>query len=240
MPSLPIPAFGAIVLGFLALRVFLRGEQRLLPVFLVVCAMQSLMMALVWGYGVTALRPVLPLGAAAIPPLAWVTFRAALFGPLTRSELAPHTAIPVFVLFCLTFAPVTVDAVVALIFAGYGIAILWQLARTVDLPLARIDAGGLTKVLWRGLGWALIGSAMADVLISIAFAVGHPEAAALLIGMFSSATLLVLGVLSATQAASGEAEPTATAQVPDDDPVATEAEDAEIMASLDLLLQRGR
>lgn len=239
MPSLPIPVFGALVLAWLALRMALRDDRRLLAGFLALCAAQSLGIALVGAYGVAVLRPALPVTATMIPPLAWITFRAGLFQlPPPRSAL-PHVAAPLFALFCRLFAPVTVDTVVSLTFAGYGAAILWQVSQAKDLPLARFEADRLPALMWRSLGWALIASAASDMLIAIAYATGHPDWAGMVLGVGSTATLLALGVLSAMPSASGDDDAVPEDIAPEIAPE-TEAEDGAIVARLDAFLARER
>ncbi len=240
MPTLPIPAFGAIVLAYLSLRAVLAGGRRLLALFLIAVALQSLGMALAGGYGVSALRPILPVTAATIPPLAWITFRAALFRPPAPADWVPHAAAPCFALFCRVFAPATIDAVVAAIFVFYGSAILWRLRATGDLPLARLEAGGLPALVWRGLGWSLIASALSDVLIALAYMTGHGDWAGPLIGVFSTLTLLAIGLLGAANSATGDGDenegpPEAPAILAE-----TGAEDADILTRLDTLLARDR
>lgn len=240
MPTLPISAFGAIVLAYLSLRAALAGGRRLLALFLMAVAVQSLGMALVGGYGIDGLRPVLPVTAAAIPPLAWITFRAALFRPPTAADCFPHVAAPSFALFCRLFAPATIDAVVAAIFVLYGCAILWRLHRADDLPLARLEAAGLPALVWRGLGWSLIASALCDVLIALAYMTGRGDWAGPLIGVFSTLTLLAIGLLGATNSATGDADEDEGASEATAVPAETGAEDADILTRLDALLARDR
>lgn len=170
---LPIPAFVALVLGFLALRTFLSEGRQLLVAFLSICAVQSLLVALVGGYGVDWLRPVLPVSATMIPPLAWITFQDALVSRLPLGALGLHVAAPAFTLFCRVFALETTDVVVPLIFLGYGVAILIVLRASTDMPLARLEAGLVPGLIWQILGWALIASALSDVLIALAYMTGN-------------------------------------------------------------------
>lgn len=239
MPTLPIPAFGALVLAYLALRTLLQGGRRLLVLLLALCALQSLGLALIGGYGITVLRPIMPVTAAMIPPLAWITFRDALFQSPSPADVLPHLAAPLFTLFCRVFAPGTIDAVVSAAFVGYGAAILWQLSRSGDLPLARLEAGGLPALIWKGLAWALIASAISDIFIALAYATGHPDWAGVVLGVGSSATLLALGLLGATQMASGESDTEEPGETPAPSPE-TETEDAEILSRLAAFLERER
>lgn len=236
MPMLPIPAFVALVLAYLAGRTLLSGGRPLLVVFLTACAGQSLLVALVGGYGVEGLRPILPVSAATIPPLAWITFQDALIRRLSLRDVSVHAAAPAFALFARVFAPETTDAVVPLIFLGYGGAILWRLRASSDMPLARLEAGETPGMIWKILGWALVASAVSDVLIALAFMTGNASWTGWMITVSSSLALLLLGLLSGSPAATGaendddEARPAPSGQ--------SVAEDGEILARLEAFLKR--
>lgn len=236
MPMLPIPAFVALVLAYLAGRVLLSGGRPLLVVFLTACAVQSLLVALVGGYGLEGLRPILPVSAAAIPPLAWITFRDALVARLSPRDMSIHAAAPAFAMFARVFAPETIDAIVPLIFVAYGGAILWWLRASSDMPLARLEAGETPGMIWKVLGWALVASAVSDVLIALAFVTDNASWTGWMITVSSSVALLLLGLLSGSPAASGpendeeEARPLPSGQ--------SVVEDKEILARLEALLTR--
>ncbi|GAA6208530.1 AraC family transcriptional regulator [Cognatishimia sp. WU-CL00825] len=233
---LPIPAFIALILGYTALRTFLSGGKPLLVAFLTACALQSMLVTLVMGYGVEALRPILPVTAAIIPPLAWVTFQDALVSRLSVRAMAVHGIAPLFAAFCRLFAPETTDFVIPIVFAGYGGAILLQLRGASDMPLARLDAGPVPAVIWKALGWALIASAISDVLIAVAFATGNAEWTGWLITVSSSLVLLFIGLLSGSPSASGpEGDDARDIASP---PPQTSLEDVEIVANLEAFLRR--
>ena len=78
MLMFPVPLFVAAVTGYLALRTLLSGGRPLLVALLCVCALQSVLVALVIFYRVDVLRPLLPVTATLVPPLSWITFRDAL------------------------------------------------------------------------------------------------------------------------------------------------------------------
>lgn len=237
MPMLPIPAFVAAILGYLAFRTALSGGRPLLAAFLAACAGQSLSVTLVGGYGVELLRPMLPVTATIIPPLAWITFRDALFRRLTLREAGLHAMAPAFTLFARAFAPETTDVIVPAIFLGYGGAILLHLRGSADMPLARLGAGRVPTVIWQALGWAMIASAGSDILIALAYATGREDWTGWLITTFSSLALLALGLLSVDPSASGSAEEGDEAATPARSS-ASIAEDAEIVARLDDFLAR--
>lgn len=236
MPMLPIPAFVALVLAYLAARTFLSDGRPFLVVFLAACALQSFLVTLVGGYDLEWLRPVLPVSATVIPPLAWITFRDALVNRMPLRTMAFHGAAPAFTLFCRIFAPETTDFVVPLVFAGYGGAILIRLRDSSDMPLARLEAGRVPAVIWQVLGWAMIASALSDVLIAVAFATGNENWAGWLITASSSLALLLLGLLSVTPSASGPTGDEVEAAPPP--PRQSSVEDVEIVANLEAFLAR--
>lgn len=236
MPMLPIPAFVALVLGYLAMRTFLFGGRSLLVAFLVVCASQSVLVTLIWGYDIEWLRPVLPVSAALVPALAWVTFQDALVSRLSWRMMVGHLAVPAFTVFCRVFAPETIDVIVPLVFVGYGCAILVQLGSASDMPLARLDAGKIPAVIWQVLGWALIASAVSDILIAVAFATGNADWTGWMITVSSSLVLLLVGMLSGSPSATGAEGD--EGQV-DPGPVPqTSQEDVDIVTKLEDFLKR--
>ncbi|WVX51597.1 hypothetical protein ROLI_046990 (plasmid) [Roseobacter fucihabitans] len=236
MPMLPIPAFVALVLGYLALRTFLSGGRPFLVAFLTACTLQSGLVTLVVGYSVEGLRPVLPVSATIVPPLAWVTFRDALVSRISLRVMSAHGTAPAFALFCRVFAPETTDFVVPLVFAGYGGAILIQLRGASDMPLARLDAGRVPTAIWQVLGWALIASAASDVLIALAFVTGNDDWVGWMIAVSSSLVLLFVGLLSGSPSASGSADN--EVQTESSLPPQTSQKDVEIVATLEAFLTR--
>ncbi len=239
MLMIPVPACAALILGYLSLRSVLAGEKPLMATLLAACALQSLAVALVAGYGVETLQPILPITASAVPPLAWITYRGGMFGSVRFTQWAPHVAAPVFAGFCRLFAPVILDVVVPLIFVGYGAAILLSLRRAHDLPLARLESGGRPQLLWRCLGWLLIFSALSDVVIGIAYFTGNQGWAGAIISLFATLMLFFIGFLGSLRETAGEAEPVAE-QTPASQNSANEkelTEDGAIIKRLDALLE---
>ncbi|GAB1479112.1 AraC family transcriptional regulator [Paracoccaceae bacterium] len=244
MLMLPVPAFIAVCLAFLTLRTLLSGGRQGLALFLAACALQSLGIALAAGFGFVVLRPMLPVTAAVIPALAWITFMAGLIRPLSWSRDVWHLGGPLFCLFCRLFAPETTDIAVAALFGGYGLAILRSLAHTADLPLARIEAGVQPRRLWLVIGALLIASAVGDLLIAVAFLAGHQDWAGGLISLLSSVILLCIGGLSSVPEAGSAEEEGGTVEsgksLPPGSGEDLQAEDQEIVARLDALLRESR
>src|SRR2546430_11632103 len=78
MPSIPLPFLvGLCLLALLAIAARRDGEAAPNGPFLLLiagCALQSFLLGLRWGYGLEPLRYVLPVLAAALPPLVYLSF----------------------------------------------------------------------------------------------------------------------------------------------------------------------
>lgn len=236
MLVLPVPLVTALVLGFMVLRM-LAGERRpfATAVFLSACALQGLIVALVQYYGLDWLGPVQPVTATLVPALAWLAFRSSFIAPLNLKRDFIHLAAPAFTLFCVIFAPVTVDAVIPLVFLGYGLWILLALkARGDALPLARLEAGRQPQWLWAGIATSLLLSAVSDTLIAYAIAAGAPSLKPLIVSIFTSVALLAAGLLSLSPNAFGEGDPKELARP---EPSEASEVDTAIVARLDALMR---
>ncbi len=233
MLTLPIPAFAALVLAFLGLRAWQRGETPLpLLVLIGALALQSAVVAGNQHYGLPGFAVVQPVLALCLPPLAWVAFVATVRRPLVAADLW-HVTVPAFGAFAKAFAQGWVlDALIVGVFLAYGGAILWSLRGAVDLAHVRLGAGERPLRLWRWIGVALIGSGVVDVVIPVLLALGLHDWVGWLVTGLSSATLLVLGALGLS--------PDLEA-VPEEDvaPAATEG-DAALVAAMDVLMAERR
>jgi hypothetical protein len=233
MPTLPIPAFAALVLAFLCLRAWQRGETPApLLVLIGAVALQSAVVAGHQHYGLLGFEVLQPLVALCLPPLAWVAFIATVRRPLAMADLW-HVAVPAFGLFAWAFAPAgMLDGWIVLVFLAYGTAILWSLRGTADLAHARLGAGERPLRLWRWIAVALIVSALSDVVIPVLLALGREHWVRWLVTGFSSVTLLVLGALGLSPSLEAVAEEEAA-------PVATEG-DAALVAAMEALMAERR
>lgn len=193
MPTFPIPVFVACVLGFAGLRLWLqRGRAEPLVLVLMLCAGQSLIIALSQHYGITAMRVVQPLVASLIPPAIWMAYR----NHLSRVELINAVG-PLAVVSALLISPPFLDVLLPGLFATYGTLILFSARLGSDTqPDTLLASGDLPARIWLVIGAALIASAFSDVLIVIAQAADYPEARPWIISIFSVGNLLVIGVLS--------------------------------------------
>ena len=197
MLTLPIPLVVALILGFLALRHAIAKDRSVLFLILLwTCAIQALIISLTQHYGFSHLAHIQPVTAVATPPLAWLTFQSSALHPIDIRRDWLHLLGPVFTAFCTLFAPLTLDVVLPALFAGYGTAILIRLQREGTLPLARLESGPLPVRIWKAVGILLILSALSDILIATAIWFGHIELRPLIISVFTSFTLLGIGLLT--------------------------------------------
>jgi AraC-like DNA-binding protein len=236
MPVLPVPMVIALVLAaFLAQR-WARGETHgTLLALIGICSAQAALIALVQHYGVAALRPVQPLMATVIPPVAWFAFQRAAGGAPQLRANAPHLAGPLAALACLAVQPALLDVLIPPSFTAYGAAMLIRLANGEEsLPHSRLDAGSGSVMAWRVVALALIGSALSDVLIAWGLAQGPDAPAARFVvwvpSLVSSLSLLALGSLSLTAAIESRHEPAIIEALPSPDEM---ERDAALLARLD-------
>lgn len=202
MPVLPLPMITALLLlGFLLRRMLTRQTHPALLVLIGCCAAQSAIIALVQYYGVTGLRIVQPLLATVIPAVVWLAFRQASAGHLRKTDLYVHAIGPVIALIAWQTRPDALNALIPVLFAAYGTAMVVALSKGEDsLPHSRLENGRISVLVWRVLAIALLASAASDIYIEIRLASGDSTVLLWLPSLFSSLTLLVLGALSLSHA----------------------------------------
>ncbi len=128
MLSVPLPFLAGLVFALTLYRnlkgVEAPGSHRYFFAFLILYALQGVIVGLHFGYGVKALAPVQPVTAAMMPPLAFLAFRALMDERLERPWL--HILPPLAAGVAVGFFRDLVDPLLLVIFFGYGIA-LWRL-----------------------------------------------------------------------------------------------------------------
>jgi len=126
--SVPLPFLAGLVFALTLYRnlkgVEAPGSHRYFFAFLILYALQGVIVGLHFGYGVKALAPVQPVTAAMMPPLAFLAFRALMDERLERPWL--HILPPLAATVAVGFVRDLVDPLLLVIFFGYGIA-LWRL-----------------------------------------------------------------------------------------------------------------
>ena len=193
MPTFPIPVFVGVVLAFAGLRLWQRmGHLHPLVLLLILCAVQSLIIALSQHYGVMAMRLIQPLVASFIPPAAWIAYQ----GRVSRADLL-HVLGPLAAIASLVVAPHFLDVLLPALFVIYGGLILLSAREGADTqPDALFASADQTARIWVFIGVALVASALSDVLIVATQAAGRPEFRPWIISIFSVGNLMVIGALS--------------------------------------------
>lgn len=236
MPSLPIPAFAALMLAWLLLRALVRGGAPVVFLaLLALCAAQSLLTALSLHYGLVWADLIRPISAGLIPPLGWMAFATTALRGARSGDLA-HGIGPAFVVFCRLTQPSVLDVAIPALYLGYGAAILWVLhARAGDLPRLGLGAGERPGQIWRAIGWALIGSAVSDAMIAGTIMAGRSDLVPWIVSVASSATVFLIGALALTP----DIAPDPCPDLPEPDAETVEAQ-AALIARLGELLTRDR
>jgi AraC-like DNA-binding protein len=202
MPVLPIPMIVALLLaGLLIKRLVGRDTHVTLLALIAVCVLQSAIMALVQYYGLTSIRPLQPLVAMVIPPVAWFAFARASGAESEGRAWLLHGLGPALALLSLILAPALLDGLIPLSFTAYGAAILLRLRPgEVSLPHSRLQGEALPLQAWRIIGLSLIASAASDVAIAVSLSRGMTGMLFWLPSLLSSLSILSLCVLSLSSA----------------------------------------
>lgn len=238
MITLPLPLVLSLILGFLALRLALRGRPvPVISALLALLALQALINAMALHYAQPAARFAQPVTAMAIPALAWLAWKAdGLARPLTPRD-AIHVAGPLAALALRWQGGLLLELLVPLTYAGYATAIALALHREgPDLPRSRLGQGGHPHLLWGGLALALALSALSDFGIALAIAAGQAAHVPMIVDLATSALLLGIGTL-----ALAAERLTAPGEDPDAAPAALPTEDDHaLMARLSDLMETRR
>jgi AraC-like DNA-binding protein len=238
MLVLPIPMVASLAILLLLVRCLLRRDRsRLFVALLALAAAQGAIVSLVQHYGVTALRPLQPVSATLLPPLAWLTFTASARRRLRPARDGRHLAVPAATAAMTLAAPGLLDLWLPAVFAAYGGAILLALRGRDALALARLDAGAQPARVWAGVAATLLLSALSDALIGAAMAAGLEGLRLPLVSLFTALSLVLIGVLAVAESLAGDEPDAAEGSPPEDAPAgADEADPARrraVMAALE-------
>lgn len=237
MPVLPIPLVVALILGFLFVRaLFVRDRSWLFLALIVSCVIQSVVISLNQHYGFTVFHFVQPVTASLVPPLAYLAFKSSALKPFSWSTDSVHLLGPAFIAFCVWLAPAALDVAVSAMFIFYGGYMIWHMWNGRDsLLLTKLDADDTPLIIWRAIAVALMLSAFSDILIIADQIFGSGTLRPWIISVFSSLTLLVLGLLSL----SNDIEGVSDSNSPEvKEPAVTRAEDVAIANRLQDLIMR--
>jgi AraC-like DNA-binding protein len=173
MIFIPLPFVVTLFLAVVLIQLVKRNEGQLREVaafvlLIAIYAVQSVMLGLRWGYGMTSIMPAQIVLAMVIAPLGWVSFKG-LTGerpqPLWRawSHLAPACV----AILLLIFWRDPIELLIQAVFAGYGAALLWLARGGPDVLVAsRLDGSVMSYRALVVTGLATLGSVVADLVIS--------------------------------------------------------------------------
>ncbi|MEL6619917.1 MAG: AraC family transcriptional regulator [Pseudomonadota bacterium] len=195
MPSLPIPVFGALVLMFLFVQLWVsRGKLTPLAILLAICGVQSLIIALAQHYLVPGMRMVQPITATLIPSCTWYVFQTSAVRGARRTDLL-HALVPITALAALLVSPEFLDVFIPGVFVVYGAAILSTCLKGPDAqPRLYLQSAELPTRIWLVIGVALIVSAFSDILITGAMAAGFGAWKPWIVSIFSVGNLILIGM----------------------------------------------
>jgi AraC-like DNA-binding protein len=190
----PLPFIVALLLGILLLRMR-RGDEaaanRWMTILVTAYAVQAVLLGLHWGYGFRWALPFQSVMAATLAPLSWLGFRS--FVRVNR-HAALHALPSLLVAGLWLWAPWLIDLALAVIFLGYGAALL-HLARRGPDALGRATLDGaipLSHALW-ATAIMLIVSPAIDLAISLDLMHDHGRHASLIASASSLISIALLG-----------------------------------------------
>lgn len=241
MLFVPLPFVNALLLALVFLQ--LKRSNTLIatrPFLLLIalCALQSILLGMRWGYGVETLRYAIAVLAALLPPVTLACFSGLAGNSHAGRHLrifAPAAAITMAAL--LVLAPELVDAGLILLFITAALMLVRLALPGPDgLGNARLEtAAHANRAIWLAAGCLGL-SAGFDLLVLLDFARSGGTHAATLVSSANLVSLLLIGLAAL---AAGRAQTGTGAAGPSSAPVPNPAptpEDAEIVDRLSSLM----
>lgn len=241
---IPLPFVVALLLVVMFI-VFFRGgddvrTNRAFLTLIALCALQSVLVGLRWGYGVSEARYVLPVLAACLPPLVYIAFRGLMrVAAESRIAMLANLALSPLLIVIMEFTwPMAIDLALIVIFVGHAIALL-LLGRKGPDGLDEAQFASVTSA-HRALiiaAIALCVSALFDLLVFFDFEWAHGQNVAALVSNANLFGLLLIGLMAAL-AGKSKAPQTAVEPVAELSPSAEPSEqDRDIIARVDRLME---
>lgn len=245
MLLIPISFVVALLMAIIIIQKFLRSEarsfsDRLFIALMCVYAVQSVLIGLRWGYGILAALPYQAILATSISTLAFLAFQSLTDSPVIKSRWQALHLVPTLTTFLIAFTDqALIGAFISLVFLAYGLALLNMARRGPDILVkSRLDGVILSyRALWI-TGATLIASVITDIIISFDFDIMHGAYTGIIISIFNTVTLIMLGSAVALTGNNGEdlheLEPIKGADV--QQALLPMPQDAEIAAAVDALM----
>ncbi|PSJ60409.1 helix-turn-helix domain-containing protein [Pseudaminobacter soli (ex Li et al. 2025)] len=181
-----------------------------------VCALQSVVVGLRWGYHVEELRYLLPVVASCLPPLVLASFRSLIHSDdavVSRTRWL-HALPPFGIVVLVLLAPVLIDAALIAMFVGYALAVL-DLGRSGPdaLDEARFDSAVAAHRALVIAAAALCLSALFDLAVLLDFEWSKGANVALMVSNANLLGLFFIGLM-AIVASRARARPVAVQGAP--------------------------
>lgn len=243
MPSVPLSFLVAALLLVLLATIARGSDQapvnRPFVLLTAACALQSVLIGLRWGYGVEVVRYALPIVAAAVPSLAYVSFAALAEDAHDRRWTQPwlHALAPALVAGLIVMWPQALDLVLVAIYLGYATALLKLASSGPDaLGLAPLEGVVPAHYALFIAAAALAASSAIDIIVLLDLEWASGIHAGQVIGIANLIGLLVLGL--AAMVAGHSRPPAAAAEPPPATARFDTEEDEGVVAAVDELMQR--
>lgn len=193
MPSLPLPFVTLLVLCIFLIKLCIRNPSRHWPTLSFIIA-STLLMAIVairWSCDLSWLRAVQPIMASALPPLAWYCFYGLTHQhPYPWGKLFIPTAIMLAIYMIL---PSVTDAILVLIYLGFGCALIRLARRGADaFGMVPFNSSMTAPNIALICGVLLCFSGITDLLIALDFSLFNGQQAPLLVAIAQTLLLPLL------------------------------------------------
>lgn len=241
MLFVPVPFVVALLLVLLFMALARRNDEiranRPFLALIALCAVQSVLVGLRWGYGVTELRYALPIAAGLLPPLVYASFRSLIHDDRPHGAWASfaYIAPALGIAFLIATLPHLIDAALIVLYVAYAFVIL-SLGRSGPDALDEARFEGAVPA-FRALqiaALALCVSALFDLIVLIDFEWAKGANVAALVSSANILGLLLLG-LAATVAGRNQPEPESQRDLAPP-PAPASAEDRDVLARVDSLM----
>lgn len=236
MPALPLPFITAIMLVLMLATLWRRNSPARRPAcgFIALCLLMAVLVGLRWSSGFQAVRLLQPLVASVMPVFAWRCFSVLTEKSRRRFIVALMLAPAAAALLRFgPIAPLSVDSYIALLFLGYGGALIRLAAGGPDVfPLSRL---GETVSVQQAAGFAgaiLCGSGLIDLLVAFDFSLfaGRHAAAAVAGGQLTVMVALAVAIIVADRSSPASAALLAPAASPAASPLSRASAASSLMA----------
>lgn len=191
MLAIPFPWYTLSILLILLLKICRQrpASYRNSATFIACCSLLVLMSALRWQFDLIQLRQLQSVIAITLPPLAWHCF-ACFTGQRLQQKIAAFVGPPTLALVLNLTAPATTDAVLMLLYVGYGCALIRSAMLGSDAFIfRRLSDNDSTSSLAFIAGGFLCFSGLTDLAIALNFYFCQGQQAPLLV-VISQAILL--------------------------------------------------